>query len=83
MGIKHLTIVTCDRCKGETRYDSYADRWRAEWTSAWPASIAPYGEHPPRSAAESIICASCLTDTEREQLKETLIRLQADETFGI
>jgi hypothetical protein len=81
-GIEHLTIVTCDRCNSETRYDASTDRrWQADWASTRPATIVPYGERPPRSTAESIICASCLTDAEREQLEQTRLCLQYDEQF--
>ena len=77
-----LTIVTCDRCKGETRYDTHADRrWQTDWASVWPATIAPYGDRPPISGSANIVCDRCLTDAEREQLAETRLCLQYDETF--
>src|SRR5215472_16082683 len=57
MTLKYQTVVTCDRCDGETRYDSRDKRrWEAEWASAYPATVVPYGARPPLSAAESMIC---------------------------
>jgi hypothetical protein len=82
MSIKYLTIVTCDRCKGETRYDTHDERdWRVDWAWLSPATITPYGERPPHRGRESLICDRCLTDDEREQLTETRMRVQSDETF--
>jgi hypothetical protein len=79
MGIEHLTIVTCDRCKSEFRYDSCRDRdWYTDWASLWPARIASYGGRPAMSAAEVIVCADCLTDVERGQLAESRVRLQVE-----
>jgi hypothetical protein len=83
MGIEHVTIVTCDRCKRETRYDSTSDPYLGhEWAWLSPATVTPYGHHPPHRGTEGLICASCLTDAEREQLERTSAKLQYDETFG-
>jgi hypothetical protein len=42
---------------------------------------APFGNRPPISGSESIICDSCLTDAERKQLAETRLCLQYGEAF--
>jgi hypothetical protein len=77
MGIEYLTVVTCDRCKRESRYDSRGDeRWRSDWADLWPATVAPYGELYLYGGARDVVCADCLTDAEREQLAETRQRVQ-------
>ena len=82
MGIEHVTIMTCDRCDKESRYDSYGDRgWESDWASLVPATVAPLGYGSPISSSKGIICESCLTDAERKQLAETHVRLQYDEAF--
>ena len=82
LGIQHLTIVTCDRCKTEARYDA-ADGHRWDWTSryavAWPAEVTPYtGDYSEQHAlAGALVCSDCLTDAEREQLPVTAHSLES------
>jgi hypothetical protein len=80
-----LTIMTCDRCGKEQRFDNTEGdfdphevrEFQADWASEWPATVAPYGWYPYRGHSTRHVCEGCLTDAEREEI--VMHREQADE----
>ena len=75
MGIQYLTLVTCERCSKEARYDargydSEAEQaLQSEWALCWPTSVTPVRALPTHGM-ETLVCRDCLTDAEMTQLTE-------------
>jgi hypothetical protein len=92
MGIEHLTVGTCERCGMESRFehplghDYYRDaaKWESQWAKVWPANTTPFhgapgsGQHGQHS---QLVCVNCLTEAEREQLREAQVRIEEEGAF--
>jgi hypothetical protein len=82
MGEEHVTVITCDRCGVESRYEGWGcdeeQRFRIEWAAFWPTTVTPVRDRPPWSS-KLLVCPGCLTDTEKEQLVEVVRDLQVEE----
>jgi hypothetical protein len=90
MSIEHLTVVTCDRCKREERYER--DDWEGasapDWAVYWPEAVTPAMVTPIFLGAAyepvverrpfGVVCADCLTEAERQQLTERRAQEEAD-----
>lgn len=83
MSIQHLTIVICDRCKTEARFEADGPgepQWWLNYALAWPAHVTPYTgwrETLQDVLPSVMVCSDCLTDEEREQATEMRLHWQA------
>ena len=67
------TIVTCDRCLTEKRYDHQrssvlSEELRSEWAYFWPASVSQVNGSPNATVEPQTICHDCLTEDELAEL---------------
>jgi hypothetical protein len=75
MSVEHYTVITCDRCAKERRYEAGLRSAEGDWAEVWPAQATPLNHTPGRGEGYALVptdtvCLDCLTDDEREQFAE-------------
>jgi hypothetical protein len=90
MTVQYEVVVTCDRCGSESRHSADADdrrapAWWSEYAVVWPSEVGPYRgyTYPHLRPREELVCSSCLTGEEREQLADATLKLDQHEAFPL